>query len=220
MITTREELEAALRVYLVAGPDQTIGNFVDAVSAALAGGVTMVQLRAKTLTDREIVELGRTLLPHCRRHDAAFLVNDRIDLALAIGADGTHLGVDDLPLADARRLVPPEFVLGFSPDTDEQAAEAKALGASYLGVGPVFGTSSKADAGAAIGLELLRHRAAISGLPTIGIGGVTPANAASVIDAGACGVSVIGAILRSGDAGGAAVALRTAVDGALSEQHD
>ena len=219
MIATRQELETALRVYLVADPDQTTGDFMDSVTAALSGGVTMVQLRAKTRTDRQIVELGRALLPHCRRHAVAFLINDRVDLALAIGADGVHLGVDDLSLTDARRLLTPEFGLGFSPETDQQAAEAKALGGSYLGVGPVFGTTSKADAGTAIGLDLLSHRAAVSGLPTIGIGGVTPGNAASVIAAGACGVSVIGAILRSGDPRGEARALRTAVDGALGEQH-
>jgi thiamine-phosphate diphosphorylase len=219
MLTTRRQLEEALRVYLVADPDQTTGDFLSSVSAALAGGVTMVQLRAKTLTDREIVGLGRTLLVDCRQHGAAFLVNDRIDLALAIGADGVHLGVDDLSIEDARRLVPPDFVIGFSPDSDGQAQDAARLGASYLGVGPVFGTTSKADAGSAIGLELLTRRAGISGLPTIGIGGVSAMNAASVINAGACGVSVISAILRSGEPDQAAAVLRAAVDGALNQRH-
>jgi thiamine-phosphate pyrophosphorylase len=218
MLTTRRQLESALRVYLVADPEQTIGDVLASVRDALASGVTMVQLRAKSLTDRQIVELGRTMHAHCQRHGAAFLVNDRVDLALAIGADGVHLGVDDLPIADARKLVPSGFVLGFSPDTDDQAENAARLGASYLGVGPVFGTSSKSDAGAAIGLELLTHRAEISGLPTIGIGGVTAESAASVIKAGACGVSIIGAILRSANPGHAAAKLRAAVDDALMQR--
>jgi thiamine-phosphate diphosphorylase len=219
MITSRPELEAALRVYLVADPDQMSGDLVDAVSRALAGGVTMVQLRAKTRTDRQIVELGRALLPLCRRNGAAFLMNDRVDLALALGADGVHLGVDDLAIEDARRIVPSEFVIGFSPETDDQAAEAAARGANYLGVGPVFGTVSKADAGEAIGLNLLTHRATLSRLPTIGIGGIAPENAASVIDAGACGVAVIGGILRASDPHHAAQALRLTVDGALAGRH-
>jgi thiamine-phosphate diphosphorylase len=219
MLTSRRQLESALRVYLVADPDQATGDFLPSVAAALAGGVTMVQLRAKSLTDRQIVELGRTMLKDCRRHGAAFLVNDRVDIALAIGADGVHLGVDDVPVEDARGLVSAEFVVGFSPDTNEQAEDAARLGASYLGVGPVFGTTSKPDAGAAIGLDLLWNRARISGLPTIGIGGITAENAASVINAGACGVSVIGAILRSPDPLQASAELRSAVDGALMQRH-
>lgn len=220
MITSRQELEAALRVYLVADPDQTPGDLVDVVTRALAGGVTMVQLRAKSRTDREIIELGRVLESLCRQHGAAFLMNDRIDLSLALGADGVHLGVDDLPVEDASRIAPPGFVIGFSPDTDQQAIDAAARGVSYLGVGPVFGTVSKSDAGAAIGLDLLAHRAAISGLPTIGIGGISPDNASDVIAAGACGVAVIGAILRADDPRQAAAALRSSVGEVLALRHD
>lgn len=220
MIGSRQELEAALRVYLVADPDQAPGNLVETVTRALAGGVTMVQLRAKTLPDREIMEIGQTLEPLCRQYGAAFLMNDRVDLAMALGADGVHLGVDDLPIEDARRIAPPGFVIGYSPDTDQQAIDAAAHGARYLGIGPVFGTVSKSDAGGAIGLDLLAHRIANSGLPTIGIGGVNEHNASSVIHAGACGVAVIGAILRADHPQRAAAALRAAVDGALAQRHD
>lgn len=219
MIDSRQELEAALRVYLIADPDQTRSDLVEVVTQALSGGVTMVQLRAKSLTDREIMALGGGLISLCREYGAAFLMNDRVDLALALGADGVHLGVDDLPIEEARRIVPPSFVIGFSPDTDLQTIDSAARGASYLGVGPVFGTASKTDAGEAIGTDVLAHRARISGLPTIGIGGVTVDNASSVIDAGACGVSVIGAILRADDPRHAAEALRNAVDGAHAGGH-
>ncbi|MCC6705251.1 MAG: thiamine phosphate synthase [Thermomicrobiales bacterium] len=210
------ELEQALRVYLVADPSQTPGPITEVVQAALAGGVTMVQLRAKTLHDLGQYAIGRVLLQACRAAGAAFIVNDRLDLALALGADGIHLGVDDLPLEEARRLAPPGFVIGYSPATDEQARRARERGASYLGVGPVFGTASKSDAGDAIGFDVLERRAWLSRLPTIGIGGITPENAPEVIRAGACGVAVIGAISRSPDPEHAARALREAVDGALA----
>ena len=210
------DLRAALRLYLVADPAQTAGDLLPAVRAALGGGVTAVQLRTKGITDRESLALGWGILAACREHGAAFLVNDRVDIALALAADGVHLGVDDLPLADARRLLGPAAMIGYSPETDEQAAAAAAAGADHLGVGPVYGTASKADAGSAVGLSTITRRAAIAGLPVIGIGGVAIGTAAPVIAAGAVGVAVISAMLRSPDPAAAARALRAEVDGALA----
>jgi thiamine-phosphate diphosphorylase len=163
------------------------------------------------LTDRETFALGKTLKTLCGVTGALFLVNDRVDLALAIGADGVHLGVDDLPLEEARRLLPPTSVIGFSPETDEQAASAKLRGADYLGVGPVFGTATKPDAGPAIAIEALRRRAVLAGIPTIGIGGITPGNAGVIVHAGAVGVAVISAILASEDPERAARELTEAI---------
>ncbi|HKG24942.1 MAG TPA: thiamine phosphate synthase [Thermomicrobiales bacterium] len=205
------ELRSRLAVYLVADPDQTHRNLIEDVERALAGGTTSVQLRAKRLTDREALNLARALAARCDAAGALFIVNDRIDLALAAGADGVHLGVDDLPLRDARRLGGDGFIIGYSPETDEQTAQARLDGADYLGVGPVFGTASKHDAGAAIGLETIRRRAGLAGIPIIGIGGITPDNAADVIAAGAVGVAVVGAILRAEDPYVAARALSAAV---------
>lgn len=213
------ELRQALRVYLVADPEQCFGDFLPQVEDGLRGGVTMVQLRAKNFTDRGLYAMALSVQELCRRYEAAFLVNDRIDVALAVGADGVHLGVDDLPLEAARQLVPPSFVIGFSPDTNDLAARAKARGADYLGVGPVYDTTTKRDAGPKIGVELLAKRVQLSGLPVIGIGGITAEDAASVIEAGACGVAVVSAILKAGDARMAASRLRAAVDGALSSTH-
>ena len=210
------DLEQALRVYFVADPGQTPKPITEVVHAALNGGATMVQLRAKTLHDLGKYAIGRVLLQACRAAGAAFVVNDRLDIALALGADGIHLGVDDLPLEEARRLSPPGFIIGYSPETDEQARRARERGASYLGVGPVFATSSKSDAGEAIGFDVLERRAWLSRLPVIGIGGITPDNAPDVIGAGACGVAVIGAISRSPDPESAARAIREAVDDALA----
>lgn len=194
----RDRHELGLRVYLVADPEHARGSLEEIVSRAVANGVTAVQLRAKQLTDREALALAVRLVERCRAAGARFFVNDRLDLALASNADGVHLGVDDLPLEDARRLAP-NLIIGYSPETDQQTTEAASRGADYLGVGPVFGTSSKADAGAAIGLETIRRRALLAGIPVIGIGGITPDNAASVIEAGAVGVAVVGAILAAPD---------------------
>ena len=146
------------------------------------------------------------------KHGALFLVNDRLDLALASDADGVHLGVDDLPIDVARRIGGRNLVIGFSPETDEQAGDAGKRGADYLGVGPVFGTATKSDAGTAIGLETVARRAELAGIPVIGIGGITAQNARSVMDAGAVGVAVVSAISKQDGSETAAVALRRALD--------
>lgn len=201
-----------LRLYLVADPDLVDGNLIDVVSAAIDGGVTCVQLRLKSGSDRAFERLGMEVGRICRGRGTLFLINDRLDIALAVGAAGVHLGVDDLSIEATRRIGRRELIVGYSPETDEQAASAAASGADYLGVGPVYGTSSKADAGDAIGIDTLSRRARLSGIPTIGIGGITAANAAEVITAGACGVAVMGAILDSSDPETAARALTGTLD--------
>lgn len=196
-----------LRLYLVADPDHVSGEPTIAVRKALAGGVSAVQLRSKGMTDREVLALAREIRAACHDAGAIFIVNDRLDIALASGADGVHLGVDDLPIEDARRLAGPEFIIGYSPETDEQIRTAGDRGASYLGVGPVYGTATKADAGKALGIDEFARRCAISPVPTVGIGGITVANAAETMRAGAAGIAVVSAILGSSDPQGAAQAL-------------
>jgi thiamine-phosphate diphosphorylase len=199
-----------LRLYLVADPDLCTGPLTETVAAALAGGVTAVQLRAKSLTDRQAVALGMWLRAATASHAALFLVNDRLDIALVTGADGVHLGVTDLHPADARRIAPPGFIIGYSPDDASDAAGATA--ASYYGIGPVFGTASKADAGHALGLEQFAGRVAASPVPVVGIGGIDASNAGHVIRRGATGVAVISAILGRRDPRAAAREIRRAVD--------
>jgi thiamine-phosphate pyrophosphorylase len=199
MVLDQASLADRLAVYLVADPAQTNRSIIDDVERALAGGVTAVQLRAKQLSDLESFKLGNRLKEMCAKFSALFLVNDRMDIALATGADGVHLGVDDLPVPAARSIAPSGFVIGYSPSTDEEAARAALLGADYLGIGPVFGTQSKDDAGAPIGLNTLHRRVRVAGIPVIGIGGINADNVASVIDAGAVGAAVISAILRAED---------------------
>ncbi len=209
------ELLDHLKLYLVVGSQAAPRGVLETVEAALIGGVTAVQLREKTGADMEILRTAEQLNELCAEHGAAFFLNDRIDLALAVGAAGVHLGVDDLPIPAARRIAGPKFWIGLSPETDTGARSARFEGASYLGVGPVFGTASKADAGAAIGLGLLKRRVTVADLPVIGIGGIDASNAASVIRAGASGIAVMSAILQASDPRRAAESLREAIDGAL-----
>lgn len=211
---TARSLNDDLRLYLVAGSQDAPNGLLETVEAALRGGVTAVQLREKSGTDRENFLLAERTRELCKEHDAAFYLNDRLDLALATNADGVHLGVDDLPIPSVRRIAGEVFTIGFSPDSDLGARSSRLEGASYLGVGPIFGTHSKLDAGPAIGLRVLRRRIEISALPVIGIGGIDAENAGSVVRAGAAGVAVMSAILRASDPESAARALREAVDAA------
>ncbi len=206
-----DELAARLALYLVADPEATRRDLVADTIAALDGGVTAVQLRAKQLHDRELWELATRLRQDCQGRSVLFIVNDRLDLALAVGADGVHLGLHDLPLAAARRIAGPRVLIGASPQTIADAVEAREQGADYVGAGPVFVTGSKADAGEPIGLDGLHDRALAAAVPTVGIGGITAENAAAVIAAGAVGVSVISAILGADDPAAAAAVLASAV---------
>ena len=174
-------------------------SVVDVVRAALRGGAPAVQLRAKETCAREMAELARALARECRAADALLFVNDRVDVALAAGADGAHVGEDDLPLAAARGIVPPGFLLGMSADTVEVALRAQRDGADYVGVGPVYVTASKPDAGEAIGPARIAEVAAAVRIPVVGIGGIDAGNAAEVVRAGAAGVAVIRAVMAAAD---------------------
>ena len=173
---------------------------------AVAGGATMVQVRWKDGTPAEILELTRTLVAAL---PVPVLVNDRVDIALAAGAAGAHLGWDDPPLEVLRPNLPAGFLLGLSVGSPDEAARAPAT-ADYWSIGPCFATPMKADAGAPLGAEgfAALARLAPEGTPVIGIGGITATNARSVIDAGATGVAVIGAVLGASNPEVAARGLR------------
>jgi thiamine-phosphate diphosphorylase len=196
---TQDELRQRLAVYLVADPEATQELLVDAVQAALDGGATAIQLRAKRLGGYDLYRRATQLTFLCDQYGALFVVNDRLDIALAAGAGGVHLGTSDLPVDIARSLAPPGFVIGFSPQTMDDIQAAPHLGADYVGLGPVFPTGSKADAQPPLGLDGLRQQVAESRLPSVGIGGITAGNAAEVVAAGADGVAVISAILGASD---------------------
>lgn len=188
-------LRQHLARYLVTDPRvESEDRLVEIVAAAIDGGMTAVQLRAKGWTDRRALEAAIRLKTLCRERDVMFLVNDRVDIALASGADGVHLGVDDLPVATARELLGRGAVIGYSPESEGDRADALLAGADYLGVGPVFGTATKADAGPALGLPDFRRIVKNVDVPVIGIGGIDQRNARSVIEAGAAGVAVVSAV--------------------------
>lgn len=202
------DLRRALRRYLITDARAgSVERLVALSEAALAGGMTALQLRAKGFSDHQLLAAALRLRAACDRYGALFLVNDRVDIALAAGADGVHLGVDDLPADAARRLLGPAALIGYSPETDADREAAEAAGIDYLGVGPVFGTTTKADAGAAIGTAGLRRVVERTTLPVVAIGGVTLANAAEALAAGACGVAVVGAVFLADDPAAAATRL-------------
>jgi thiamine-phosphate pyrophosphorylase len=177
-------------------------------AAAALGGATMIQLRLKEESARSLAEIARSILMMVP--EVPLVVNDRADVALAAGAAGVHVGVDDLAPALLRRVVPPGFIIGASVGSDDEVA--RAAGADYVGIGPVYATGSKADAGAAIGPERFAELARRCGVPAVAIGGITSERVAEVMSAGASGVAVISALFGASDPTIAARALRSALD--------
>ena len=187
-------------------------SLLDIVRAAIRGGATVVQLREKEASTPAMIELGQALLEVTRAAGIPLIVNDRVDVALAIGAEGVHVGQDDMPAAIARRLIGPDRILGVSARTVEEAIQAERDGANYLGAGDVFGTPTKPDAGPPIGVEGLRQIVRAVSIPVVAIGGVTPQNAAAAVEAGAVGVAVISAVVGAPDPEVAARRLREIVE--------
>ena len=186
---------------------------------ALAGGFPSLQLRAKRMGGRDMYDLAvRPPRPLSGPPARFFFVNDRVDVALASDADGVHVGMHDLPLGATRRLVGRGMLIGFSPLAMADVLMAKTGGADYVGLGPVFGTLSKADAQPPLGLFGLAEQAAAAGLPSVGIGGIDVANAGSVIRAGVDGVAVISAIQSAPNPKQAAESLSLAVNLAKIER--
>ena len=185
------------------------GDPVDACRRAVRGGATAVQVRLKHVAPRDVLALARKLVGAL---PVPVLVNDRVDVALAAGAAGAHLGQDDPPLGALRSLVPPGFLLGASVGSAAEAARAQTWAADYWSIGPCFPTTHKSDAGVALGpagFATLAHLAP-PGVPLIGIGGITAENTGLIIAAGAAGVAVIGAIWDANDPESAARAIRSA----------
>ena len=188
-------------LYAIVGPRPGASGDVHAETLAfaralLAGGARIVQLRDKQRTGRQLVETAAALTSLCREFGALCLVNDRLDIALAAGADGVHFGQDDLPVADARRVIARTgrtgFVVGLSTHDDAQVREARSLGVDYVGFGPVYGTQRKADALSARGLDALASAVVTAGaMPVVAIGGITADNVALVVRSGAAMAAVI-----------------------------
>ena len=183
-----------------------------AVKEALTGGITLLQLREKNLTDREMLQEAQELLPLCHRHGVPLIINDRVQVALDAGADGVHLGQEDMSPREARAILGPDAIIGVSARTVESAQRAEQEGADYLGVGAVFSTSTKTDA-QNISPETLRQICQAVHIPVVAIGGIGPDNILELLGCGIQGVAVVSSIFAQKNIAQAASRLRV-----LSEQ--
>jgi len=188
---------AAVRLYVItdARPRLPLERFLD---AAISGGVGMVQLRDKHLADPELLEVATECARFCRQRGVAFIVNDRADIALASGADGVHLGQDDMSVTSARALLGRDRITGLSTHTPEQVSAAREAQVDYIAIGPIYETPTKPGR-PAVGLELVRYAAAYAAQPFFAIGGLEPANIPDVVEAGARGISVHRYVAQSPD---------------------
>jgi thiamine-phosphate pyrophosphorylase len=203
---------AALRLHLVTDAALCGPRGIEAVvAAAVRGGATCVQLREKQLDTRPFVERARALKALLAPLGVPLIINDRLDVALAVGADGVHVGQSDLPPEDVRRLMP-HALIGLSVENPEQVRAAANMPVDYLGVSPVFSTPSKQDTAPALGLDGLRAMRALTDLPLIAIGGIDLNNALQVLTAGADGLAVVRALCAAPDPAAAAQALRQLTD--------
>ena len=206
-------------LYLVTDRTLSLGrSTVEVVAAAVSGGVTCVQLREKHCSTREFLEEARRVRELLVGTGVPLIINDRLDVALAVAADGVHLGQNDMHLSDARRLVGERLVIGISAESVADAIRAEAEGADYIGVSPVFTTPTKMDTAPPLGLEGLREiRRAVS-LPLVAIGSIRHDNAAEVLRAGADGLAVVSAIVSAPCPRTAAAGLRQRIQSTHNEE--
>lgn len=183
-------------------------SHVELASLAAEGGADVIQLRDKHLESRQLYETALEISKICRQHDVLFIVNDRVDIALAAKADGVHVGQGDIPAAVLRKFVPPDFIIGVSAGTAEEALRAEKDGADYVALSPVFDTSSKDDAGRGRGIEELKKMKQAVSIPVLAIGGINQDNIKEVIAAGADGAAVISAVVSQEDVTAAAASLK------------
>ena len=186
-------------LYAIVDPLDTGRDPVALAAAFLEGGARLLQLRLKHATPRELLAAAAAICPLVHAAGALFLVNDRPDVARAVAADGVHLGQDDVPVAAARRVLGPGALIGVSTHDLDEARAGEADGADYLGIGPVYETTSKTRPLAPRGLELVRAARATVRLPLVAIGGITAATASAVRAAGADAVAMIAALVRAPD---------------------
>jgi thiamine-phosphate pyrophosphorylase len=185
---------------------------LDIVSAAVAGGVTVVQLREKDCSTREFIEQALAIREFLKAQRIPLIINDRLDVAQAVKADGVHLGQTDMALAMAREIIGDSMIIGISAESLQDAIEAEKGGADYLGVSPIYTTPTKTDTAPALGLAGLQQIRDSVRLPLVGIGGLNRENAAEVIRNGADGVAVVSAIVAADDPEAAAGELKQVIE--------
>jgi len=196
-------------LYLVTDRSLARGrNTLEIIRAAVDGGATVVQLREKDCSTREFIEQGLAIKDFLKGRSVPLIINDRVDVAQAVEADGVHLGQTDMPLGTAKKILGDSMIIGISAESLQDAVEAERGGADYLGVSPIFATPTKTDTAPPLGLKGLREIRKAVGLPLVGIGGLNRENAAEVIRNGADGVAVVSAIVAADDPQTAAGALK------------
>lgn len=201
-----------LRLYLVTDRPLSLGRDLEwIVTEAVRGGVTMVQLREKDCDTREFVELAARLKAALSPLGVPLIINDRIDVALAMDADGVHIGQSDMPYDIARKLLGPDKIIGLSVENMDDIREANALDVDYVGISPVYSTSTKTDTAAPFGLDGLREAVKLSVHPTVAIGGMNARTAADVMDCGTDGIAVVSAIVSADSPYDASVNLKSIV---------
>jgi thiamine-phosphate pyrophosphorylase len=207
-----------LRLILVTDRTLTCGrDLQDVVAAAVQGGVTCVQLREKQLGNADFLAQALAMKALLASRHIALVINDNVDVALACGAQGVHLGQSDMPVVDARRLLPPDVFIGWSVETRTDVARSATLPVDYLGVSPIFATSTKTDTKVPWGLDGLQQVRAATALPLVAIGGLHAGNALQVLRAGADGLALVSALCSAPDPQAAAATLRAVSDGFFKE---
>jgi thiamine-phosphate pyrophosphorylase len=206
------DLRGMLRLYLVTDPELCSQHgLLETVRDAVQGGVTAVQLRDKTATTSALVKMGRDIATGLADTGVPLIVNDNVEAAIAIGADGLHVGQGDMKVDEARRLIGPDMLLGLSCETVEDARMTDPAVVDYIGVSPVFATPTKTDHSLAVGIEGLRAIAAATPVPAVAIGGLKSHHFEAIFENGADGVAVVSAICGQPDAEAAASALSTKI---------
>ncbi len=196
----RQQMRDVLRLYLVTDQQALRGrSLTDVVQQAVQGGVTCVQLREKTASTRDFVALALALQALLKPLGVPLVINDRIDVALACGAQGVHLGQSDMPVALARQLLPPEVFIGLSVENLDDVRRAAGQPVDHLGVSPVFATPTKTDTAPPWGLSGLQQVRGMTDLPLVAIGGIHLGNVAAVLQAGADGLAVVSALCSADD---------------------
>ena len=209
-MSKREDIDYSL--YLVTDKKLSLGRSnIEIIEAAIDGGVTVVQLREKELGGREFYEEALKVKAILKEWHIPLIINDRVDIAMAVRADGVHIGQDDLPVIAVRPLVGSEMIIGVSIFTPEEARLAEQMGADYVGLSPIFVTATKPELNRQIGIEGIPAIRQACGIPLVGIGSMNESNAFEVISAGLDGVAVVSGIVSQNDVISAAKAIKAEV---------
>lgn len=186
-------------LYFITDSRLTGRTVLEDVGSAIHAGVKIIQYREKDLTTREMIDEAGKICRLCRENDVLFIINDRVDIALAVDADGVHLGNEDMPYEATRRILGNTKIIGLTVHDVGEAIEAERIGADYIGISPIFETTTKPDAGTPAGIDLIKYIKKAVKIPFVAIGGINQDNIKSVLEAGARSIAVISAIVTKDD---------------------